>query len=80
MDGEFSKNAPYKQKSIFHFASNDKMSKKKFFFCLDGGSVVLFLLDCVMTTSEKQEKLGRNCCKRFPIKIIGVHATSGSSL
>ena len=38
LDGSFSKNAPYKQKIIFHLTSCDQMSQ--FFFCLDGGSVV----------------------------------------
>ena len=38
LDKEFSKNASYKQKIIFHLASG--MSKKLFLFCLDGGSVV----------------------------------------
>ena len=33
LDGEFSKNAPYKQKIIFHLTSIGKMSRK-FFFCL----------------------------------------------
>ena len=32
LDREFSKNAPYKQKIIFHLASNDKMSQKNFLF------------------------------------------------
>ena len=32
LDREFSKNAPYKQKIIFHLVSSDKMSQKKFFF------------------------------------------------
>ena len=32
LDREFSKNAPYKQKIIFHLASSDKMEQKKFFF------------------------------------------------
>jgi len=29
LDREFSKNAPYKQKIIFHSVSSDKMSRKK---------------------------------------------------
>ena len=29
MDREFSKNAPYKQKIIFHLVSSDKMSQNK---------------------------------------------------
>ena len=33
LDGEFSKNAPYKQKIIFHLTSIGKMSRK-IFFCL----------------------------------------------
>jgi len=32
LDGEFSKNAPYKQKIIFHLTSIGKMSRKIFFF------------------------------------------------
>ena len=32
LDGSFSKNAPYKQKIIFHLTSIGKMSKKFFFF------------------------------------------------
>ena len=40
LDREFSKNAPYKQKIIFHLVSCDKMSQFFFIFCLDGGSVV----------------------------------------
>ena len=32
LDGSFSKNAPYKQKIIFHLTSIGKMSRKKFFF------------------------------------------------
>ena len=40
MDREFSKNAPYKQKIIFHLALSDEMSQKYFSFCLDGRSVV----------------------------------------
>ena len=32
LDREFSKNAPYKQKIIFHLASSDKMEQKNFFF------------------------------------------------
>ena len=31
LDREFSKNAPYKQKIIFHLASSDKMEQKNFF-------------------------------------------------
>ena len=31
LDGEFSKNAPYKQKIIFHLTSIGKMSRKIFF-------------------------------------------------
>ena len=31
LDGEFSKNAPYKQKIIFHLTSIGKMSRKFFF-------------------------------------------------
>ena len=31
LDGSFSKNAPYKQKIIFHFASIGKMSRNFFF-------------------------------------------------
>ena len=31
LDGEFSKNAPYKQKIIFHLTSIGKMSRKNFF-------------------------------------------------
>ena len=34
LDGSFSKNAPYKQKIIFHLTSIGKMSRKKFFFFL----------------------------------------------
>ena len=40
LDGEFSKNAPYKQKIIFHLTSIGKMSRKFFFFALDGRAVV----------------------------------------
>ena len=36
LDGSFSKNAPYKQKIIFHLTSIGKMSKKKCFFFLGG--------------------------------------------
>merc|ERR1719391_1313115 len=32
LDREFSENAQYKQKIIFHLASSDKMSQKRFFF------------------------------------------------
>ena len=32
LDGSFSKNAPYKQKIIFHLTSIDKLSQKKIFF------------------------------------------------
>ena len=39
LDGSFSKNAPYKQKIIFHLTSIGKMSRK-FFFSLDGRAVV----------------------------------------
>ena len=39
LDGEFSKNAPYKQKIIFHLTSIGKMSRI-FFFALDGRAVV----------------------------------------
>jgi len=39
LDGEFSKNAPYKQKIIFHLKSIGKMSRI-FFFALDGRAVV----------------------------------------
>ena len=42
LDGEFSKNAPYKQKIIFHLTSIGKMSRKIFFFALDGRAVVCF--------------------------------------
>ena len=40
LDGSFSKNAPYKQKIIFHLTSIGKMSRK-FFFCLgrQGGGI-----------------------------------------
>ena len=40
LDGEFSKNAPYKQKIIFHLTSIGKMSRFFFFFALDGRAVV----------------------------------------
>jgi len=40
LDGEFSKNAPYKQKIIFHLTSIGKMSRQIFFFALDGRAVV----------------------------------------
>ena len=40
LDGEFSKNAPYKQKIIFHLTSIGKMSRNFFLFSLDGRAVV----------------------------------------
>ena len=39
LDGEFSKNAPYKQKIIFHLTSTVKCHEKNF-FCLEGRAVV----------------------------------------
>ena len=47
LDGSFSKNAPYKQKIIFHLTSIGKMSKKNIFFSLDGRAVVLKMLHAI---------------------------------
>ena len=44
LDGEFSKNAPYKQKIIFHLTSIGKMSRKNFFLPWTVGRWYLFSL------------------------------------
>ena len=49
LDGEFSKNAPYKQKIIFHLTSIGKMSI--FFSCLEGRAVVCYSCDLDMDGS-----------------------------
>ena len=53
LDGEFSKNAPYKQKIIFHLTSIGKMSRKNFFLPWTVGRwyllIKLFLAVCSLT-------------------------------
>ena len=58
LDREFSKNAPYKQKIIFHLASNDKMSQKKFFFAWTVDQWYLTFAYCMYDTILRHISLG----------------------
>ena len=73
LEGSFSKNAPYKQKIIFHLRRIDKMSQN-FFYCLEGRAVVYQYSISIRGWPEYQNRLGI-AVQKVPGLRIGLFKT-----